>query len=233
MATTIGQLETLARLRLNEPVARFWSQNELTEIIASAIRDLWRDIADLKAEHFMTVASVTLAANSSTMTGVPSDLHKVILIEPSDTSQDSSNVGLTFKPAEYQSDEFIGARSKDPVDPNNEKIFYCITQAGTPVGAPTIRVAPQVTADVTVSLAYVPSVGTLTSSSNNPIPGESDNAIVAWTVAFARAKERDDLGPDPNWMAVYATEKAHLLQSLGLRQYQEEAYVPAIFGDYW
>ncbi len=56
---------------------------------------------------------------------------------------------------------------------------------------------------------------------------------MAWTVAFARAKERDDRSPDPNWLAVYATEKSHLLESLGLRQYQEPTYVEAIYNNYW
>ena len=57
--------------------------------------------------------------------------------------------------------------------------------------------------------------------------------MVAWTVAFARAKEREDLSPDPGWLAIYSTEKQHLLQSLGLRQYHEPSYVNAIFEEYW
>ena len=73
----------------------------------------------------------------------------------------------------------------------------------------------------------------MTSASNNPIPGESDNAVVAWTVAYARAKEREDRSPDPNWLAVYATEKQHLLQSLGLRQLQEPEFADAMFMSYW
>ena len=234
MATTLAQLETLVRLRISEPTARFWTSAELIEILSAGVRDLWRDIADLKEEHFMTISeSVTQAVDAYTLTGVPTDVHKIILIEPLDISEDSANINLIYKPSQYQSDEFMGARSRDSIDPTNDIIYYAITAAGTPVGAPTIRVAPAVNTEVELSFAYVPSVGTLTSASNNPIPGESDNALVAWAVAFARAKEREDLAPDPSWMAVYSTEKLHLLQSLGVRQYQEPTYVDPMFKEFW
>jgi uncharacterized protein (TIGR03382 family) len=38
-----------------------------------------------------TLARVTLAANSSTLTGVPQDVHKIYLIEPSDLADNGTN----------------------------------------------------------------------------------------------------------------------------------------------
>lgn len=234
MATLISAIETKVRLRLEEPVAKFWSSDELVGIIADGIRDLWRDVVDLKQEHFITIStSVTCPANTATLASVPTDVHKIIMITPSNVSESSPNVGLFFRPADYNSDYFQNALTRPAVDPSNTVVFYAITGQGAPVGAPTLRVAPQTTSAVTLSFAYVPTLGTLTSASTVPIPGEADNALVAWAVAYARAKEREDRSPDPNWLGVYATEKAHLLKSLDLRQYQEPGFAAAVFEGYW
>ena len=213
----------------------FWSSTELIGLIDAGIRDIWRDITDLKQEHYMTIdtTNVTLSADSSTLSGVPSDIHKVYMLEARDLTDTGSNRGLVFEPLDWNHRRFQAARAQADVDPTNTTIYYAIHAQGAPVGAPTIRVAPQVTSAVNLTLGYVPTLGTLTSASDVPIPGEADNAIVAWTVAFARAKEREDLSPDPGWLAIYATEKQHLLQSLGLRQYQEPSYVNATFEEYW
>lgn len=234
MATLVSAIETKVRLRLEEPVAKFWSSSELVGIIGDGIRDLWRDVVDLKEEHFITIStSVTLAASTATMSSVPTDVHKIVTITPLDVSPDSANVNLIFRPTDFNGDDFQGALRNDPVDPSNTTIWYAITGQGAPIGAPTIRVAPQVTSAVTLSFAYVPTLGTIDSSTTVPIPGEADNAIVAWTVAYARAKEREDRAPDPNWLKVYATEKAHLLKSLESRQYQEAETVSALFEPFW
>lgn len=234
MATLVSAIETAVRYRLEEPVAKFWSSAELVDIIAAGIRDLWRDVSDLKQEHFLTIStSVSLAASTGTLTSVPSDVHKIVMIAPSDVSTSSANYGLQFRPTDFNSETFQSALSQPAVEPNNTTIYYAVTAAGAPVGAPTIRVAPQSTSAVTLSFAYVPTVGTITSASNVPIPGEADNALIAWTVAFARGKEREDRAPDPNWLSVYATEKAHLLSSLDLRQYQEPKFGEAVFQSYW
>lgn len=235
MATLLSALETQARRHLIETTASYWSSAELIDIINLGVKDLWRDIVDLKAEHFFTVdnTNVTLAASTSTLSGLPSDVHKVYLIEPRSTASNSSFVGLTFRPLDYNHVDFQTARSRDPIQPQNDEILYAITNAGGPVGAPTIYVAPQVSSAVTISFVYVPTLAALTALSTNPIPGESDNALVAWCVAYARAKERDDRSPDPSWVTVYSTEKEHLLQSLGLRQVQELLTVDAVFGDFW
>lgn len=234
MATLISAIETKVRLRLEEPTAKFWSSDELVGIIADGIRDLWRDVVDLKQEHYLTIStSVTQAASTATLSSVPTDVHKIVMISPSDVSSDSTNAGLYYRPADYNSDDFQNALSADAIDPTDGCIYYAITGQGAPVGAPTIRVAPQVTSAVTLSFAYVPTLGTLSAASNVPIPGEADNALIAWTVAYARAKEREDRAPDPNWLGVYATEKAHLVKSLDVRQYQEPMRSEAFFQSYW
>lgn len=234
MATLLSAIETQVRFRLEEPTAKFWSSAELIEIISAGIRDLWRDVVDLKQEHFITISTaVTIPASTATMGSVPSDVHKIIQITPLDVSEDSANRGLFIRPADLNSDAFQNSLTREPITPADDVIYYAITAQGAPVSAPTIRVAPQSSTAVTLSFAYVPTLGTLTSASTVPIPGEADNAIVAWAVAFARAKEREDRAPDPNWLSVYATEKAHLLKSLELRQYQEPKFSDALFESYW
>jgi hypothetical protein len=213
----------------------FWTSDELIGIINAGIRDLWRDIVDLKQEHYLTIdaTNVSMAANATSLTGVPADVHKVYLIEPRDLTTNGSNHGLLFMPRDYNHKDFQLARSRDAIDASNDTIYYAIHQQGAPVAAPTVLVAPKVTSAVNLSFCYVPTLGALTSSSTVPIPGEADNALVAWTVAFARAKETEDHAPDVNWLTIFATEKQHLLQSLGLRQYAEPSFVDAMFGDYW
>lgn len=234
MATLVSAIRTKVRLRLEEPVAKFWSNEELDDIIIDGTRDLWRDIADLKAEHFMaTPEDVVLQANSAVLTNVPVDVHKIIMIAPLDLTSNSANNGLIFKPADFNSDNFQSSLSRSAIDPANDCVYYAITSQGSPVGAPIIRVAPKVNSDVALAFAYVPTLPAMTSGSIVPIPGEADNALVAWGVAFARAKEREDRAPDANWLSIYATEKTHLLQSLGLRQYQEPSFSQALFESYW
>lgn len=215
----------------------YWPSVELVDIIGKGVLDLWRDIVDLKAEYYFTRdnTNVSLAANTATLTGVPSDVHKVYLIEPRDTSSTSTSRNLKFTPLDYNHPRFNSARSLDAIDPSNGEIYYAITGQGAPVAAPTIYVAPQVTSAVNLSFVYVPvlATGDLESGDNIPVPGEADNALIAWTVAFARAKEREDRSPDPSWLSVYATEKQHLLQSLGLRQLQEPKFVDGLFEELW
>lgn len=235
MATLLSSIETQARRHLLEETAAFWSSAELVAVINKGIKDLWRDIADLKQEHFLTVdaSNVTLSANASTLSGVPAGIHKVYLIEPRDLSSNGSNVGLSFERREYNHPDFQNARGTEDVDASNAVLFYAVVGAGAPVAAPTIYVAPQVRSAVNLTLAYVPVLADLAAAGDVPIPGEADNALIAWTVAFARAKEREDRSPDPNWLAIYATEKAHLLQSLGLRDYSRPEFVDAVFAQYW
>lgn len=235
MATLVSSIITSVRNLLNEPTANYWTDAELIDHLNKGVKDLWRDTVDLKAEHFLKVntTDVTLPANSSTLSGVPADVHKIYIIEALDSSETSTNVGLRFEPLDWNHERFIFARTRSATDPANDVIYYAIHGQGAPIAAPTIRVAPQVTSTVSLSFAYVPSLQTLGAGDQVPIPGEADNALVAWVLAFARAKESDTRSPDAAWMAVYGTEKQHLLQALGLRQYQDPLYTDALFDEYW
>lgn len=241
MSTLLSTIETSARRHLNETTASFWSSAEIIDIVNQGIRDLWRDIVDLKQEHFLTfdTTNVSLAADTATITGVPADVHKVYMIEPRDVSTTSANRNLHFEPLDYNHVRFQNARSSSNIDPQNGTIYYAIAGAGSPAddsgGATSTRiyVAPKVSSAVTLQFVYVPTLAVRVAAQVNPIPGESDNALIAWIVAFARAKEREDRSPDPAWLAIYATEKNHLLQSLGLRQYQEPTIVDGLYDAYW
>lgn len=232
--TTIADVERLARNHLVEPVPKFWSSQELTDIIIAGIRDLWRDIVNLKQEHFLKINDgVVFKAGDDRLTGIPEDVHKIYLIEPLDNSNASANEGLQFMPLDYNHRLAQLARSRDAISPLNDTIYYSPTGMGGPSGVTTIYAAPKVSADVKISFAYVPTLDDLDSSDEVPVPGESTNALVAWTVAYARAKETEERSPDPGWLSTYATEKQHILQALGLRQYQEPIYVDASFQEYW
>jgi hypothetical protein len=235
MPTQISTIVTKARKRLIEPTASFWSDDELRDICIDGIRDLWRDIVDLKQEHYLVTntTDVTFPAGSSVLQGVPTDVHKLYMIEPVDPTANSANVGLNFVPLDYNHKDFIRARTLDAIEPTNSSIWYSIRGAGAPVGAPEIRCAPQVNSAVAIAFTYVPTLGPMTENSPVPIPGEADNALVAWTVAYARAKEKEDRAPDQGWLGIYATEKQHLLQTLGLREYQEPSVATALFEEYW
>lgn len=236
MPSKLSDIETLVRQTpLIEPNANFWSSAELIAIINLGIKDLWRAIVDLKQEHYLTIddTNVILPANSSVMQGVPKDVHKIYMIEPRDLSQNGSNHGLIFQPRDYNSEAFQMARARAAVDPADGVIYYAIHKQGAPVGSPEIRIAPQVTSDVNISFGYVPTLATLPADGIVAVPGEADNALVAWTVAYARAKESESRAPDPTWLTVYQGEKDKLLESLGLRQYQEPLYTDAMFQNYW
>ena len=235
MATLLSAIETKARYHLKEPTASFWSSNELIAHMNDGIKDLWGAVVDLHQEHYITVDStnVSLAANGTSLTGVPSDVFRVHLIEPRDTTTNPGQRVL-FVPRDYNSDDFINARSRTAQDPESGLvIYYCVTQAGAPVAAPTILVAPSINTAMNLRFVYIPTQPILTSAGTNPIPGESDNALVAWTVAYGRAKEREDRSPDPNWLAVYKTEKNNITVRLTPRQEQEPEVVEDYFKGWW
>ncbi len=195
---------------------------------------MWAAILDVFGDHFFTVdvTNVSLAANATSLTGVPADTFRVQLIEPRDTTTSGSGSGVQFVPKKYNHPQFIAARSETAVDVNAAGvIFYDVSGAGTPVGTPTILVAPPLSSALNLRFVYNPSLAAMTTSSTNPIPGESDKALVAYTVAFARSKERDDRSPDPNWIAVYSTEKQSILARITPRQEQEAEYVDGMFED--
>lgn len=236
MATLLSALETQARIPLKETTASYWTSAELVAHFNTGIKDLWGAIVDLHQEHYLTVdtSNVTLAADGTSLTGVPSDVFRVHLIEPSNTTSSGSTPSVLFKPRDYNSFEFTNARSLTAQDPTaGLEIYYTLTQAGAPVAAPTVLVAPSVTSALALRFVYVPVIAAKVAGDANPIPGEADNALIAWCVAYAMAKIRDDKAPDPNWLAIYATEKQNLLVRLTPRQTQEPDVVPDLFGGFF
>ena len=235
MATLISALVTNARTTLVEASAQYWSDAELLVHAISGIKDMWRAVIDLGQDHFTTqdVALVSLAASSSVLTGVPADVFRVELIEPRDLTVANTARGVTFEPRALNHPDFTGARSLGSVDPSGRTIYFAVLGAGSPLAAPTIEVAPKLTSALLLRLSYTASIGALTAASNNPIPGDSDHAIEAWIISHARAKERDDRSPDPEWLAVYASDKKNILTSMTTRQTQEPDYAEALFESYW
>jgi len=235
MATLLSALITDARKHLNETAAAYWSDAELTAIANKGMKDLWRQINDLYENYFVTVddTNVTLAASTATLTGVPTDVFRVVTIEPRIVGSTNPNPGVIFKPRSYTHPDFQKARAMGDVTPTGTVIFYDLMNPGAPVGAPSIRVAPTISSAINLRLVYNQVIPDVTTAQSNPIPGESDNAIVAWIVAYARAKERDDRAPDAEWLAIYATEKTNLTSQLTPRSIQEPQVVEGMFEDQW
>lgn len=235
MSTLLSALETQVRYELKEAVADYWSSAELVTHFNNGIKDLWGAIIDLNQEHFQTVdtSNVTLAANATSLTGVPTDVFRVLLIEPSDTTSAGTTPAVLFQPRDYNSHEFINSRAYPAQDPSGGlTIYYTLTQPGAPIAAPTVLTAPKISSAMSLRFVYVPVLATKVAGDANPIPGESDLALIAWCVAYGRAKEREDRSPDPNWLAIYATEKQNLLVRMTPRQTQEPEIVPDLFGGF-
>ena len=239
MATPLSTIRDKARKTLIETTANFWTDAELLEHLQDGIRDLWGAIVDLHQEHYMTVdaTSVSMAASTATLTGVPADTFRVLLIEPRDTTSAGDSRQVVFVPRDYNSREFQEARAMSDQEASNALIiYYAVAGQGAPIGAPTIHVAPKISTAMNLRFVYIPTLAATaydTAADNNPIPGESDNALFAWLIAYARAKEREDRSPDPNWLAVYATEKQSILTRLTPRQEQEPEYAEGMFNQYW
>jgi hypothetical protein len=227
MPTTVAAIVAWARQRLVEPTASFWTDQELTDIAALGIKDLWRGINDNYQDYFLTVdeTNYSLAANTFTVTGTPADVFRVSAIEPRTLTSN-----IIFEHKDFTHPDFVAARAASAVSPSDGVLYWDIVGQGAPVSAPVIYVAPKLTQALLLRLVYVP---TLTISTNNPIPGESDNAVLAWIVAYARSKEREDRSPDPEWLAIYNTEKANLLVALTPRQTADVEVVEAMFESLW
>lgn len=230
MATLVSAIVTQVRDHLIEPTARFWSDAELIRHLNLGVKDLWKAINDLYQDHFLTIdaTNVSFPASSDTLTGVPADVGRIHKLEVRDLS--GAAAGIKFTPTKWNTPAFEAARMQSAQDPSLLlEIMYAIVSAGAPVAAPVVYCAPRVSSALPLRLAYVPTLATLVAGDNVPIPGEADMALVAWTVAYARAKEREDRSPDPEWLAVYATEKSSLLTSLTPRQAEEDEYAEAMF----
>lgn len=234
MATTLQTIVDITRRHLNAPAATetFWTDAELVAIINRGIRDLWRSINDNFQDYFLTVDStnVSLAAGAGQLTGVPAGVSIIRALEP----RTLSTAQIVFRPKPYDHADFQSARAATAINPSQGgTVWWHVIGAGAPVAAPTILVAPTLASTLNLTLIYVPTIDDVAIGANNPIPGESDNALVAWAVAYARAKEREDRSPDPAWISVYGTEKQEILVGLTPRQTEEEDVVEAMFEQYW
>lgn len=233
MSTLLSTIITNARTTLLESSASFWSDAELLAHANKAIKDLWKSTIDLYQDHIVTIDStnMTISASSSTISGVPTDLFRIQMIQPRILGASSSNPGLIFKPRNLRSPDFVSAQAVAPIVPRYQVIYYAVINAGAPVGAPSIRIAPQVSSAVNLEVWYNPVIADKLSSDPNPIPGESDKAIEHYIIAFARSKEREDRAPDPEHLSIYATEKRNLLTVLTPRSDQEPEVVDAFWGE--
>lgn len=233
-----GGSETAPTVNTSGLTQPLWTDAELLDHAVHGATDLWAAILDLNQGYFETddVTNVSLAADATSLAGVPTDCFRVTLIEPRDTTSTNSARDVEFIPRPLNHPDFRNARAQGTQSPaGNLKIFYAVSGAGSPLAAPTIKVTPPISSTLTLRLVYVPSLSasSLATTSNNPIPGESDNAIISWIVAFARGRERPDGSPDTSFLAVYSTEKQSLLTRMTPRQTQEPLYVDGLFDSYW
>lgn len=230
MATLLSALETKVRQNLGAPAATdlFWSSEEIIGWLNDGAKDLWKAIKDLYQKHHYTIdrTNVSLAASGTSLTGVPADVHTVGFIR---ARTPANYPNLRFIQKDYAHLDFEAALAQTAQDSTTiGVIYYDIIAAGGPVGAPTIMVAPPVNAAIPLELGYVPTIGNQTSGQNNPIPGESDAALIAYATAWAKSKETGR-GPDTEWLAIYATEKENLQVALTPRSTQDPEVVEGMF----
>ena len=238
-----GDASTAPTLNTSGISSPFWSEQELLDILIDGCKDLWKGIVDLHQGHFVKIfdpgdaTALTYPAGASAtttiFTNVPADCFRVLTIEPHNLGDLSLGTSARyFKPKQYSHQKFQMARAMTIQDTNTFLVvYYDIINPGSPVQAPQIVGAPPVGTAIPCRLVYVYSLPTLAETDNNPIPGESDNALIAWTVAYAKAKEKEaeQRTPDAGWLAVYNTEKQGLLVALTPRQEQEEEVVEGMF----
>jgi len=235
-----GNSATAPAINTSGLLSPFWTEQELLDILILGAKDLWRSIIDLHQGHFTTILDdqscvypVGVSGTTTSFTGVPTDCFRILMIEPhalGDPTAVASSSWTYFKPKQFHSQAFQMARSQSLLNSQQAlTVYYDLLNAGSPVGAPSIVGAPPVSASIPIRLVYVHTLATLVETSLNPIPGESDNALIAWCVAWAFAKQREDRMPDPAWLAIYSTDKQSLLTALTPRQEQEEEVVEGLF----
>ncbi len=222
MATEIADIITRARDQLSELSPRAWSDETLLDHANDAFRDLWRKIVDLYKHHFISIdENVGITAGESVIGYVPEDLYRVVSIEPRVLGESNPNLSLIFEAKDWNHPKFVQARARGTISPTNAVIYYDLFQQGAPVNAPMIRIAPKLSSNVLLTLVYNQTLAPRYDETDyNPIPGEADKAVVCYIVANARAIEREDRAPDPEWLALYATEKTNLIVGLTPRQIQ-------------
>jgi hypothetical protein len=203
----------------------YWTDDELLTHFQNGAKDMWRSILDLYKGHFLTVdiTHMSIAADNPLVQGVPTNLFRVDLIRPLNIGFQSGSRGLIFKYVDNVTHpRFVQAQAFGSVAARNNVIWYTVINAGAPTAAPDIMIAPTLSEALNpLYVVYGPILGTMSSGSNNPIPGESDKALQAYVAAFARCKDREDRSPDPEFISIYATEKKSILTALTPRSIQD------------
>lgn len=221
--------EIIAAVRSNiiETAANFWTDAELLLHLNRGVKDLWRKIANVNQDYFFTTSiAPSMAANGTQLSGVPTDVSIVHGIEP---QSPNSYPNLNFFPRRYTHADMVAARTRSAEDPMTAgPIYYALTGAGGPVAAPVIYVAPPISAAVPLRLTYTPTIPTMVGGTANPIPGETDQALIAWVCAHALGKQANQV-PDATWLAIYKTEADSVLLFATPRQDDEPDVAEAIF----
>lgn len=221
MPTTLGAIVTRTRTQILAPLVQsgaispdlFWDDAELLAHTIAGCKDLWRALVDLYQDHFVRInTTLVLPAAADALTGVPADLFRILHLTPLNTNADTGSP-VRFRKAGggLTGLDFTAAMARNSLDTSSGGlVYYALVNAGSPVMKPEIQTAPRVNAVVACRLVYVPTLpGTLTLESVNPIPGESDHALMAWSASYALGKQNSDgtFAPEPTWLQVYATEK--------------------------
>lgn len=230
---TITEIVAKVRVHLNETTADFWTDAELIDHVIAGIKTLWREINNLREDYFFATATVTQAANATTLSNMPvSGVSRVLGLKP---LVSSSYPSLNYFPKRFTHPDFTAARAQDAISPSDAgKCYYALTGAGAPASAgPTVYVAPKFDAAVSLELIYIPTLGTMTGVTENPLPGELDDALVAWGVAHALPREAEGTEPDAMWLAKFKTEKDAALVFLDPRQDDEPKVAEEMFGELW
>lgn len=234
MATLLSTIIANARQTLLEPAEVTngqWTDAYLTAIANHAMKDLWKGIIDLYHDHFITtdITNMSIAADAEVITGVPADLFRIRMIQPRTLGPSSSNQGLIFKPRTIVHPDFVQASAYRAAPPREMVVYYAVVNAGAPVAAPAIQIAPKLSSAVLLTVKYIPVLAAVGLAAANPIPGESDKAIEEYVIAFALTKDREDKSPDPEHISIYATEKRNLLVALAPRSDQEPEFVAGLW----
>jgi hypothetical protein len=238
MATQLSSLITVARDLLNEPVASFWTDAELLRYMNGAIRDLYRRIKDQQQDEFFVedTSNVTALAGTRALSGWPTNVAEIRGIRPRDGAAYPT---LRFWPRKWTDYDFQASDLASDIDPRTGgDLYYVPVGASGPVGTMQVLIAPRLTADVPLTVAYVPSRDEITVATTvNPIPGESDMALVYYAVAHALARtphgDVASLHPHPGYLQLFEQEAAKILVATSPRQSDEPLVTEALFELYW
>lgn len=246
MATTLTSLVTRVRDLINEPVASYWSDAELLRYMNGGINDLYRRIKDNLQDDFFTedATNVSAPANTRALSGVPMNVAHVRAIRPRSLA---TYPNVRFWPRKYGDYDFQAAEACEAISPaSGGDVLYCIVGTGGPVYTPgtpdvtgmSIIIAPKFSSALLLTLAYTPSRTEITSGATvNPIPGESDMALVYWTVAhaLARTPHGDQLSmvPHPGYLKMYEDQLMKIGVATTPRQDDEPDVAEAFFELNW